>query len=412
MDLNTHGVEGNARLYLIVTLILIIPPLANPVVNAIMTTTWTLASGGLVNYPLPEPGTPYKWLGARVYGEHFGMNKDAQASGLAEANYQKIMQIHPRVIEYMDLCGWFDGPSVEYKYGYSLEATEWLCARAEQDGVFVIDTWGNHLGWYGKEGEPDSVWIGLGPVFQARLEDWLSKLQHRPLYIVLESEYTKPTNGSDIEGTRTELNQCKAICEKYGVRFGLILGYKSEWMIPFNQEFPVQGGTRYPYGGDSPHGMTDVDKYQYGFVSVSGIITPGVEELWTAEAVETVCYWADQAEKLGVIGFDIFPAMLDLAQCPDFIPTVNAEAAARGYVTSLVPPQNFSFTIESSTGGTTDPAAGSYTAPLGSVVAVTATPYQGYVFDHWTLNGVTYTQNPIQVWILANAVLKPYFVVA
>jgi hypothetical protein len=373
-----------------------------------LTATYVLGSAPSPAAPpqgvLPIPGTPYRWLCARVYGEHFRFDH-SRDDATKEATYQKIMQIHPSVIEYMCLCGWLEAPGDGYKYNYAIQSIDFLCARAEQDGLYVMVTWGNING----SGVTD---VGLGPAFQMALEGFLQKLQHRPLYIILESEYTKPTNASDIEGTRTELNQVKAICEKYGVRFGIIMGYKSDWLVPFGQEFPLQTGTRYPYGGDTPDGMTDVDAYQYGFASCAGIITAGVEALWTADVVKTVYDWTDKAKKVGVLLFDIYPTMLDPAQCPDFILTVNAEAAARGYVTSLVPPKKFSFTIESSTGGTTDPAAGSYTAPLGSVVAVTATPYQGYVFDHWTLNGVTYTQNPTQVRILANAVLKPYFALA
>jgi hypothetical protein len=53
--------------------------------------------------------------------------------------------------------------------------------------------------------------------------------------------------------------------------------------------------------------------------------------------------------------------------------------------------------ISSGAGGTTNPSPGYYWNDLGTPVSVTAVEYTNYDFDHWTLDGEYYTQNPITV---------------
>ncbi len=67
-------------------------------------------------------------------------------------------------------------------------------------------------------------------------------------------------------------------------------------------------------------------------------------------------------------------------------------------------------TITAGTGGTTNPAPGTYTYSGGTVVSVQALRNAGYVLDHWTLDGVTRTGNPISVTMDANHALVAYFV--
>ena len=58
------------------------------------------------------------------------------------------------------------------------------------------------------------------------------------------------------------------------------------------------------------------------------------------------------------------------------------------------------FTITGTEGGETFPAIGFSTiAGAGRVFTVTATPMEGYRFDHWELNGQNYTENPVNVYI-------------
>jgi len=69
----------------------------------------------------------------------------------------------------------------------------------------------------------------------------------------------------------------------------------------------------------------------------------------------------------------------------------------------------YSLTITAGTGGTTNPAPGTYYYASGSPVTVTAIPDTGYEFDHWVRNGVTYTANPMSFAISSNTNLAAYF---
>lgn len=76
-------------------------------------------------------------------------------------------------------------------------------------------------------------------------------------------------------------------------------------------------------------------------------------------------------------------------------------------------PQQYTLTIQATTGGTTNPAPGTYAYIAGATATVTATPNQGYLFDHWELDGVSYTGgNVVDVLMNANYVLLAVFVAA
>jgi len=72
-------------------------------------------------------------------------------------------------------------------------------------------------------------------------------------------------------------------------------------------------------------------------------------------------------------------------------------------------PPPVSLSISASSGGTTDPASGTYTYDYGSSVAVTAFAYSGYTFSHWLLDGATVYDNPITVTMDSDHTLKAYF---
>jgi parallel beta-helix repeat protein len=72
--------------------------------------------------------------------------------------------------------------------------------------------------------------------------------------------------------------------------------------------------------------------------------------------------------------------------------------------------QIYTLTIISTTGGTTNPAPGTYTHTASSMVQVTAIPNSGYIFDHWELNGSNVgSANPYTVHMDSNYTLKAYF---
>jgi len=71
--------------------------------------------------------------------------------------------------------------------------------------------------------------------------------------------------------------------------------------------------------------------------------------------------------------------------------------------------QRKTLAIGSATGGTTNPSAGTHTYDFGTIVTVNAYSATYYSFHHWTLDGITYTSNPIFVSMQTDHTLIPYF---
>jgi hypothetical protein len=70
----------------------------------------------------------------------------------------------------------------------------------------------------------------------------------------------------------------------------------------------------------------------------------------------------------------------------------------------------YTLTITTTTGGTTDPAPGTYSHPCSSVIDVLAIPDTGYEFDHWQLDSVDVgSVNPISVTMDQNHTLHAVF---
>jgi parallel beta-helix repeat protein len=70
----------------------------------------------------------------------------------------------------------------------------------------------------------------------------------------------------------------------------------------------------------------------------------------------------------------------------------------------------YTLTITSTTGGTTNPASGTYTYPEGSLVNVTGIPNPNYRFERWLLDGSDAgSQNPISVLMDSNHTLHAVF---
>jgi len=70
----------------------------------------------------------------------------------------------------------------------------------------------------------------------------------------------------------------------------------------------------------------------------------------------------------------------------------------------------YRLTILSSTGGTTNPASGTYTHVNGTHASVTAVPDEHYLFDYWELDGVyAGSDNPITVLMTDDHTLQPFF---
>ncbi len=72
---------------------------------------------------------------------------------------------------------------------------------------------------------------------------------------------------------------------------------------------------------------------------------------------------------------------------------VTANITDQDYTASII---QYTLTIDTTAGGTTDPAPGSYTYDYGTEVSVTAVPNSGYQFSGWS-GDATGTTNPITV---------------
>ncbi|MBS7635996.1 PKD domain-containing protein, partial [Candidatus Bathyarchaeota archaeon] len=87
---------------------------------------------------------------------------------------------------------------------------------------------------------------------------------------------------------------------------------------------------------------------------------------------------------------------------------INAPKTATAHYTTVV--ITYTLKIETTPGGTTNPAPGTYSYAAGSQVQVTAIPSSGYIFDHWELNGTNVgTATTYTVTMNANYVLKAFF---
>lgn len=74
------------------------------------------------------------------------------------------------------------------------------------------------------------------------------------------------------------------------------------------------------------------------------------------------------------------------------------------------PIMKYTLTINSTVGGTTNPASGLYNYPVGVTISVTAIAGTYYVFDHWELDSVNVSStNPIDVLMNENHTLQPVF---
>jgi len=88
--------------------------------------------------------------------------------------------------------------------------------------------------------------------------------------------------------------------------------------------------------------------------------------------------------------------------------TMDAPYVATAHYTAITP--QYTLTIITTTGGTTDPPPGSYTYDEGTIVSVTAIPEENYKFDHWELNGTFYSdQLTVEVTMDNNYELKAFF---
>jgi len=91
-------------------------------------------------------------------------------------------------------------------------------------------------------------------------------------------------------------------------------------------------------------------------------------------------------------------------------PITTVNMTSNKAVTATFTQNKYTLTIDSTTGGTTDPAPGSYQFVEGTVVNVTAIPEENFTFVHWELDGANQgAPNPINVTMNANHTLLAVF---
>lgn len=85
------------------------------------------------------------------------------------------------------------------------------------------------------------------------------------------------------------------------------------------------------------------------------------------------------------------------------------ESWANFKMPSKAPSVQYTLTVQPSINGSTTPSSGPHVYNSGDIVILTATPASGYRFDHWVINGVNQSANPIQFAITANVTVQAIF---
>jgi parallel beta-helix repeat protein len=91
------------------------------------------------------------------------------------------------------------------------------------------------------------------------------------------------------------------------------------------------------------------------------------------------------------------PGSDGIGDMPYAIDASNLDRYPLMYPYGSPPPPTYSLTITTTANGTIDPATGTYLYSQGQSVPVQAIPDKGYGFDHWEIDGVNRTENPINV---------------
>ena len=91
------------------------------------------------------------------------------------------------------------------------------------------------------------------------------------------------------------------------------------------------------------------------------------------------------------------PGSDGIGDMPYAIDAINRDHYPLMYPYGSPPPPTYSLTITTTANGTTDPATGTCLYSQGQSVPVHAIPDTGYGLDHWELDGVNRTENPMNV---------------
>jgi hypothetical protein len=293
---------------------------------------------------IPEPGSPYKWLALRwsVYGGFSGSRNPVDYMP------RIIDLLHPGAIQYR--CPedfWYNNVWSRGWYETCIKYASDMSRICKENNIVLMTCVSNsengNVG-LGAELYDPTVFPADAVSFQQLLHELLSAINPKPLWLVIDTEVTKPSpaEAADPALLRQHVYECKAICESYGVNFGIHQIYLSRGFEIFNNELPWGLDTNYPLRWGAVDGVDFIryiDNRPYGFMMKIGILSNEVIPYWTEESILNIYNTVDETEKCVLPFLDLVDGMLDPVQCPDFVPVVTREATARGYITSLtVPP--------------------------------------------------------------------------
>lgn len=189
------------------------------------------------------------------------------------------------------------------------------------------------------------------------------------------------------------------------ISFGSVSGY----ITPSTQSVSVAEGQTVNVSGLYVQSPIPPVTYSLTIVPAAGGSTSPVGGVYTYEEGALVSVGA-----IASAGYVFDRWLLDgVSYMVNPIPvTMNADHTLTPVFTQQAPPpvQHTLTILAASEGGTTSPASGAYAYDEGSIVPVTALPYQGYRLDHWVLNAVAAgSTNPIPVTMDADKTLQPVF---
>jgi hypothetical protein len=304
----------------------------------------------------PGPGDTKKYLSLRWDWYGFGSyNRDVNT-------YLPIVieKLHPKVIQFRIGDFWYPSGDWPYwnpsRYAVMRQAVADVARICAQNNVVLMlcltNSENGDLGigpdFYNPtvfaEGyvAPNGYVVPAGcPTYQQALVDFLEATEpYPPMWFCIDTEVTKPSPTETGDVLRRHVQQLIDICASYGTHFAIHKIYLSRGFEILQNELPWGLDTNYPWQGGASDGVDfirGIDTIPYGFMMKIGILRNDVYPYWTEETILNIFNTVDQTQKCVLPFLDLTQEMLDPTLCPDFVPVVTREVAARGYITSLTP---------------------------------------------------------------------------
>ncbi len=231
----------------------------------------------------------------------------------------------------------------------------------------------------------------------------------------LTIKLTKSDNHAKVDPLPSDVGGYNVVLQNYtnpyGELFGAAIGFAAGLFLPY--EAGIMFGTLLiiPALGNYFSGQLSKPDFQYDWADTNeneAYVTSACvneEKTWLMPFDATLAdifLWRFN-DNNNLNHFLTVTAELTYKSMDDFgTHTISTSATLNMYV----PPKLY---IDSTLWGTTNPYPGTYTYTYGTLVTVTAVPWEGCVFDYWILDGVVKYGNPITVNMTADHSLKAYF---